>query len=164
MTGEETTHDAARDRETCSECGTELEEAPGIAVYCPNDECPENPGYKQEERLQEHRDAFTDDEQEQFEEALEDTSMRAMLIQQTQELKKIRACMELLVETTLPPAPGNHEREPGDGENNASETASTRYECTQCGTVVDEPDRETHAVQEHNAPKAITNTLFEPVE
>lgn len=83
---------------------------------------------------------LTDDEIEQYEQQLEDTSVKALLIEQNSLLRALYS-------------------EIAQGE---SETEA-QYKCESCQSVYPESQLEQHLVESHNAPKGIdVMDMFDP--
>lgn len=72
---------------------------------------------------------LTDDEIEQYEQVLEDTSVKSLLIEQNAILRALYS-------------------EIAQGESEAE----AQYKCESCGSVYPKSDLETHLIQQHNAP------------
>jgi hypothetical protein len=81
---------------------------------------------------------FSQEEIEEYEQELESTDVKALLIQQLAYLDAIYRCLE--------GAQGESERE-------------KNYRCESCGSVYPESDLETHLVQQHNAPPNGVNPM-----
>ena len=81
---------------------------------------------------------FDQDDIDEWEQALQDTSVKALLITQTQELREIRYQMQLLTDAL-------------SVDTEAPETVL----CGFCGDEVPEPDQREHLTEEHNAPGSV---------
>lgn len=81
---------------------------------------------------------FSDEEQAEFEQALEDTSLKALLVTQTQELREIRYQMQVLNDALTP----------------NTEPTETLV-CGFCGEDVPKMDQREHLKNEHNAPDSV---------
>ena len=81
---------------------------------------------------------FDDETQAEFEEALADTSVKALMVTQTQELREIRYQLQLLNDALTP-------------DTEPQETVV----CGLCGDEVNKEEQRTHLNQEHNAPESV---------
>lgn len=82
--------------------------------------------------------SFDQDEIDEYEQAIEDTSVKALLITQTQELREIRYQMQMLNDALTP-------------DTEAPDTVV----CGLCGDEVQKTEQRTHLDDEHNAPKGV---------
>lgn len=82
---------------------------------------------------------FSDEDIAEYEEQLEDTDLKALLVAQTAELKEIRYQLQVLNQGLR------------DTSERSGETV-VEYECVHCGAMIPEDERRQHAESQHNAP------------
>lgn len=93
---------------------------------------------------------FTDDEIAEYEEQLEDTDLKALLVDIASSNRAILYQLQRLNQALSEPV----------------EESTEQYKCYDCGEIVEKDERQKHAVQSHNAPRTIPPeklNLFEQV-